>query len=397
MAGVEYNILISHVLYHCGKHNTKEHDMASKVSDQALSDYASGVPLKTILEGYSVSKTQFYRRLKQCNIENRGQSERFDEKTWSEIVLKYKDKNCSLYDLAEEYKSCNTTISDGLKSRGVQVRTSSEAAMIYTNEQKDKAIENYMEGSTSEMAGSFSNISPSSILRWLKERGYKARQQHDYGGNQDFFVTLDNERSCYWFGFLCADGNIINTYVRTLLSSKDFDHLVFFHAHLDYSKPVKIFRSTRYWEDREAKEYEYALSLIGSNRIVKDLTRQGLILVKNGDFQPLDSLNDEQFKWFLRGYFDGDGSIYKDSRNNWHWYVCAQHRVLLNYIGKRIRCLKTVNVYSSGKYKGNIFRLVYAGNQIVADICEWLYGDSAVHLVRKHDLAMRCVGERVVR
>jgi len=371
--------------------------MASKVSDQALSDYASGVPLKTILEGYSVSKTQFYRRLKQCNVEKRGQSERFDDKTWSEIIIKYKDLNSSLYDLAEEYKSCNTTISDGLKSRGVQIRSSSDAARIYTNEQIDKAIENYMEGSASNLAGSFSNISPSSVLRWLKERGYKARQQQDYGGNQEFFTTLENERSCYWFGFLCADGNIINTYVRTLLSSKDYGHLELFHKHLDYAKPVKIFKAMRAWKNREPKEYEHSLSLVGSTQMVKDLVRHGLLIIKDGGYESLDSLNDEPLKWFVRGYFDGDGSIYKNNRHDWCWYICAQHSEILNYIGKRIPCLKTVNIQKSGKDQSGIFRLVYHGNQVVADICEWLYGDSAVHLVRKYDLAMRCVDERVAR
>ena len=371
--------------------------MASKVSDQALVDYASGVPLKTILEGYNVSKTQFYRRLKQLNIENRGQAERFDEKTWSEIVEKYRDSGHSLYDLAAEYNSCNTTISDGLKSRGVLIRTSSEAARLYTDEQKDKAIENYMEGSTSELAGSFSNISSSTILRWLKERGYQVRHQSDYGGNQVFFSTLRCEKSCYWFGFLCADGNIVNTYVRTLLSSKDLRHLELLHRHLDYTKPIKIFKATREWEGRDAKEYEYALSLVGSSSMVKDLTRHGLLSIKDGDYNPLENFNDEQLRWFIRGYFDGDGSVYKDNRNNWHWYICAQHQGLLNYIGKRILFLKTVNIYKSGKYKGNIYRLVYCGNQVVADICEWLYGDSAVHLGRKYDLAMKCVAERVVR
>jgi len=327
----ELDIIISHVLYHCGKHNTKEHDMASKVSDQALNDYASGVPLKTILEGYNVSKTQFYRRLKQLNVENRGQAERFDENTWLVIVAKYRDLGHSLYDLAAEYQSCNTTISTGLKSHGVIIRTSSEAARLYTDEQKDRVIENYMEGSTSDVAGSFSNISPSTVLRWLKERGYRARHQHDYGGDQAFFSTLAGEKSCYWFGFLSADGNLINSYVRTLLSSKDYLHLELFHRHLDYTKPIKIFKATREWEGRDAKEYEYALSIVGSSRMTSDLIRHGLLLIKNGDYGPLERLTDEQFGWFLRGYFDGDGSLCKRIDKVWCWYICAQHQDILNY------------------------------------------------------------------
>ena len=287
------------------------------------------------------------------------------------------------------------SISERVRKNAKEDRAFVKDTLRYSDAQINEAIEKYLEGDTSESISSKFGMSASSVLRWLKDKNIKINHQADYEGNQDFFTSLSDEKSCYWFGFLCADGSILDRYIRTLLSSKDSTHLEKFHEHIQYKKPIKTFKRIRYWKNRDPKEYEYALSLVGSAKMVSDLEHHGIELIKKGKYEPLEALNDEQFKWFLRGYFDGDGSIYKVTDKNWCWYICAQHPSLLNYFGKRMPFVKTVNIVRSGKYIGYIHRLRYTGNQIVPSICEWLYGGAGVYLGRKYELALRSINERI--
>ncbi len=357
----------------------------SRVTSEVLDKYNSGVPVKDLLLEYGISKTQFYRRLKKEETTIRGYT-RFTYALWQTIGEEYKN-GLSLNELAEKYNSCGMTISKGLKKLGIAIRTTSEATRTYNDQQVQQAINNYLAGQPAHLAGAFCNASEPTVLRWLRDNKQSARQQINYGGDQDFFLNLDTEKACYWFGFLCADGSITKKrYVCVLLSSKDINHLRLFQQHVNYTKPIKVFKKIRHWKCRQPKEYEYARTLIGSSKMAACLMDHGFHRIKAGDWQPLEKLNDNQFRAFVAGYFDGDGSIYfVNTTGNWVWYICAKYPNFLKYLGDRIGIAQPV-VLKSAK-KDWIWRLVHGGNLIVPKFCRWIYQNSTVHLERKFNLA----------
>ncbi len=362
--------------------------MSSKVTPEAIQDYRSGIPIQDILVRYGVSKTQFYRQLKKEQLPQREQGP--SESSWAVITAEY-ESGKTLAALEEAHHVSIVTLSLGLKKRGIKIRKPSDYT-TYNDFQKQQAIANYQNGMTVEKAGEFCGVSYTTVYFWLEAAGVPIRSQVIYGGNRDFFKTIDNERAAYWFGFLAADGNISRgRYLRILLSQKDRSHLLLFQKQIGHIGPIKDFSKVRNWPDRPPKIYHQSRLTMSMSRACKDLRRHGLLELKSGDPRPLDKLDQEMFRHFLRGYFDGDGSIGAINHKNWVWYVCGKNPDFLEYLAKRMICVDRTNPHKSGQYRGWIYRIRYTGNRIVPTICHWLYQDATVFLERKHELAQEAL------
>jgi len=126
-----------------------------------------------------------------------------------------------------------------------------------------------------------------------------------YNLNENFFDVL-NEKSAYWLGFLYADG-----YVRMKdgksgelkLKLKDTDrcHIEKFLTDIECSKPIKC------GIDNKSK---FCSVTVYSNLIVNKLFELGCVNNKTQKIR-LPNLNESLMNHFIRGYFDGDGSISK--------------------------------------------------------------------------------------
>lgn len=343
-------------------------------------DYIIGVSLQTILEEYQISKTTFYRRLKKSGIPKRDNN-RFFPLQLIQMKLDYEDGE-SVKSLSLRLKSAESTIRKELVSVGVDLRGVSESARRYSDAEIDEAIRKYKSGLSAIKSGP----SEATVLRWLNDRGIEARQQPDYGGIQDFFRTIDNPFSLYWFGFLCADGSIARKrYIEVNLAMKDRDHLELLKKDLDYHKPVK---EVEQYNKKRKKIERWANLLIGSVEMVRDLRRHGLLEIKRGNYDPLERLTDEQLRIFILGYFDGDGSIYnvkpKNANGWWKWYICCEHKSIPEYLMSRCPVVERHNAV----WSGTTWRTEYGGNLIVPRVCEWLYSGQERCSERKRDLAI---------
>jgi hypothetical protein len=126
-----------------------------------------------------------------------------------------------------------------------------------------------------------------------------------YNLNENFFDVL-NEKSAYWLGFLYADG-----YVRMKdgksgelkLKLKDTDrcHIEKFLTDIECIKPIKC------GIDNKSK---FCSVTVYSNLIVNKLFELGCVNNKTQKIR-LPNLNESLMNHFIRGYFDGDGSISK--------------------------------------------------------------------------------------
>jgi hypothetical protein len=126
-----------------------------------------------------------------------------------------------------------------------------------------------------------------------------------YNLNENFFDVL-NEKSTYWLGFLYADG-----YVRMKdgksgelkLKLKDTDrcHIEKFLTDIECIKPIKC------GIDNKSK---FCSVTVYSNLIVNKLFELGCVNNKTQKIR-LPNLNESLMNHFIRGYFDGDGSISK--------------------------------------------------------------------------------------
>jgi DNA-binding transcriptional regulator WhiA len=140
-----------------------------------------------------------------------------------------------------------------------------------------------------------------------------------YNFNEHFFNEL-NEKSSYWLGFLYADGSVRmkdgkSGELRVKLKDTDKEHIEKFLKDIECDKPIKC--------GVEGKS-KFCSVTVYSNLLVNRLFDLGCVNNKTQKIR-LPKLNEPFMSHFIRGYFDGDGSIskVKNRPNSFSLRICS--------------------------------------------------------------------------
>ena len=128
----------------------------------------------------------------------------------------------------------------------------------------------------------------------------KTKHRH----NRQFFDKL-TPQSCYWAGFIAADGNIYppNGGIILGLAEKDEDHLIKLKQVMGTSSPVTCRDTTNGYRAAWLQIYgAYECHLALDNNF-------NVIPKKSLTLRPPPLRQEEYIRAFIRGYMDGDGSI----------------------------------------------------------------------------------------
>lgn len=170
-----------------------------------------------------------------------------------------------------------------------------------TNEKIEKEIiKLYNEGyGTLELSKKF-DLHRATIQRILKSNNVKLRKRAPVHYNIHFFDEY-NEDSCYWAGFIAADGYVRfdrNT-VTIHLASVDSDHL------------LKLANLTNYKGNVNINKNECYISFSGEWFQKALANKFDIHPRKTFDVKISEKIPEDMVKHFIRGYFDGDGSVTK--------------------------------------------------------------------------------------
>lgn len=182
-----------------------------------------------------------------------------------------------------------------------------------------KAIEMYNNNTSYEDIAKIVGVHGECVRRALTKRGIVSRKparRHTYSCDTGFFNKFTPE-SCYWAGFLAADGCIQSNRdaVRLFLSIDDKKSIEDFLACTHSTYPI-------YTQDRghcvspgNGKLCEIRPQVgvaISCSQWVTDLRDNfSVVPCKSKTLQPPTNLPDPMVWHFLRGYFDGDGCAQK--------------------------------------------------------------------------------------
>jgi hypothetical protein len=143
-----------------------------------------------------------------------------------------------------------------------------------------------------------------------------------YNFNENFFDNL-NEKSSYWLGFLYADGYTRmkdgkSGELKLKLKDTDKNHIEKFLKDIECEKPIKC------GVDGKSK---FCSITIYSNMLVNKLFELGCVNNKTQKIR-LPDINKELMPHFIRGYFDGDGSItkVKNRPNSFTVSICSNKK-----------------------------------------------------------------------
>lgn len=202
----------------------------------------------------------------------------------------------------------------------------------------------------------------------MKERKYRLDEK-----------VFDNitEDSAYWIGYLYGDGNCtMENKVRLAVSYEDRDILYQFRDFIKSNdRPVKDFI---------LKDKQYSKLELRSWRIHNKIIPYGLTTRKDSRGRlPVDLLQYEKGKAFVRGLFDADGCFYYDGlhKNNLFAEITGYMPVLKDV--KQL--LVSAGVIGTNKKivkNGCIFRIRMAKKDTLKFI-EYLYGDNPQYYLRR--------------
>lgn len=217
---------------------------------------------------------------------------------------------------------------------------------------------------------------------------------------QDFFSSIDTELQAYLLGFYAADGNI-NEKRKTFrihLQEGDSD-LVYLYKDI-ISPDARVFNVKPYEmvSSRSGKVIQCHSSFgvdINSTKICTDLVKLGFGYAKTYTENNLPNIKESLIRHFIRGYFDGDGSIvgsyckpnlkWKKNENFRTWAaICSKTKTILVeieefYIKNGIK--KSSISYSK---RDNMWELRVPKLQL-PKLFHLLYDDSNFYLKRKYD------------
>ncbi len=217
----------------------------------------------------------------------------------------------------------------------------------------------------------FQDRSISSINHKASRLGLKRRnRKRKYTLNYDFFKEWKPEMA-YILGLFFSDGNVTSDkrQVNIHLHKDDYSILEKISRIMGTNRPVKIYSNASYFR-------------VDSKTIVNDLISLGCVPRKSLILK-FPKIKDEFLPHFIRGYFDGDGSIYFNKPNTIKVTFISTKSFVISLQKSLNRALKlrTAPLQSSHK----LWIALYYGDD-ARKLCKWMYKNSkGLYLKRKKD------------
>lgn len=281
----------------------------------------------------------------------------------SKIVEMYKSGN-TFYSIAEEFNISRDTVRKRLKENGI-ISTIGRKKKIFDIE---FAYSFYKDGNTIQNTANKFCVSPSTIIKNFENSGYPRNRcgpERKISLNDDTFA-IPNVSNCYWAGFIAADGNVQQNQLSICLKLDDLKHLEKFKNYLSLIG-TKVF----------IKSNKFCIIRFRSDSIINDLKNNfNIIPNKSLILQPPKLINDNLARHYIRGYFDGDGCVSKNSNTgNLSFEIYSGSQAILKWMLQKIRHNLNIGKKIKLNKKVNTYRLSFCGNQQVPTLVAWLYED----------------------
>lgn len=261
----------------------------------------------------------------------------------------------------------------------------------FTDEQKQIILQTYVqEGKSLRVCADLVGSSPGVIRRFLVEQGIEIRsyalnkKKVDKEKVKDktyFSKDRENANMAWLMGFLASDGSVSskNNNIKIGLSAKDKEILERIREELKLENNHVSSYITNNGFDVVELRWTCA-------QHKKDLARYGIIPNKTFNLKPPYELDSQYYLDFIRGYFDGDGSV-SQKQNVLCFAICSATKEILEFIIEVLAVYNVpkVKIYEDRRGKNVNYYFNYSTNA-TKQIYNLLYQtNSNLYLKRKKD------------
>jgi len=313
-------------------------------------------------------------------------------------ILALYEKGINTVDIGKILILSRTTVNrflnkKGLKSNNIRKITTEDNKIIKKLYLEGKTIQyihqNYFKDRLSEGGVNY-------VLRKMgitRSSGKQSNIDHSY------FSIIDTEEKAYWLGFIVADGSVRHiiekgeSYVlRFELRIEDRYMVENLTKCLKSDNKVKEYYSERDMiRNSNFKKPKYnAYNSFYSKQIFEDLSKYGIVQNKTHLLNNLPTnIDNNLMKHFIRGYFDGDGTVYSYKEKGsekvklrfgfygTHNYV----KSIRDYLGKEADLSMNVNPYD--QKEAEVSFILYTTQNNIKDFYNYTYNDATIYLTRK--------------
>jgi len=260
-----------------------------------------------------------------------------------------------------------------------------------TQSQTEEAILLFQSGSTlSELAQKY-DTSKYLIRKAFKSKGFSNNtgRRKKYKINEGYFDNIDTEEKAYWLGFIYADGYVTDGLKRGYklslsVAHKDCEHIDKFkqsissnHKTIIISAKTVIMPSKRSINRTEQHRLD-----IYNKKLWQSLSMNGIKPKKSKTCSYPSNIPQKLQKHFIRGYFDGDGSIMRLGNGNIGMCIIGSDS-FINSLSSIIPF--SMNIVDEKRVEGMSY-LKSRSKKVVGPFLNWMYSNSTIYLDRKYDL-----------
>lgn len=215
----------------------------------------------------------------------------------------------------------------------------------------------------------------------LKRRIKMRRRGKRIDFDENFFENIDTERKAYWLGFIYADGNVTRNRLRIEIKEEDKYLLEELNKDLGSNNKIGLATSTHEYNGYIINKRNVYIGYC-SDKLINDLAKHGVVPNKTFKINKIPTISDKLMRHFIRGYFDGDGTVYID-KDGVKFGFYGQHNFLqeikqilaekLNLSDRKIHDKETVSM------------ITFSRKQDLINFYNYIYEDATIYLKRKKE------------
>lgn len=321
-------------------------------------------------------------------------------KFWSEEEIEFVKQNygpMSNGQIAKEIGRTTSAVSSKILELGLH-----NDVRPWKKEDIDYLVANYESMSYQEIG---EHIGRSRNAVQCKMRKLNLVKPDKYVYDYDFFEVMDTEEKAYWLGFIWADGWIHrtdrNAELAIELQERDSSHLEKFNKSLKGNVEITHHVNDQTNNDFMKVDVTHSCKIrLYRSKIVNDICQYGIDENKTYNDLPIsEQIPKELVRHFIRGFFDGDGTVcFIESQKQLRYLIYNASYSMLQSIREE---LYNYEIYSQIiEDKRDIkrktvpcYRLIIGGLENICKFYEYLYNNSSICLDRKYEYATKYMKE----
>lgn len=302
-------------------------------------------------------------------------------KVWSNEEMEFIKNNLAnmtISELANHFDVSYAKMNDKVHKMGLSRKKAS--GEIWSNEEDELLRKHFEWAPKNYIMKLFPNRTWVSILqRGIKTLNLNRQSQDRYSVDYKFFEEWTPE-SAYIFGFIAADGHLFYESGKENKNALQFEIADYDSDILEKIKKVLQFEGPICYTKRNTVKLQ-----LSNKKIINDLIEKGMPKENKTSLlsKPID-LPDHLVKHYIRGLFDGDGSVYQNGATDIRYQLLGTLK-LLTFVKEKLPCdCSNITIRNRAGDGANV-HCFQTGHRKAKIILNWMYKDSTIHLDRKYN------------